>query len=204
MKGNLKKAMLVLAGVLLMFAGGCVVDGSDLDGPSVGGGGCGGGCCDSGCYSGPTDEWYALTYIWTLEVGAGCGGGCGYECCPYSDVDWAIDTLEFTSFDEELVDLQLNFTLTNWSYYTTPVWVSLCDDLGCETVLAFDLFPGEVYSDQVNSAILDTALSDLSDCFFLYGDFCSMTYDVEIDLGQDCVCSPVTLDYFYNGYYVYY
>ena len=155
-----------------------------------------------------------MTDLYTLYVGEECAGGCGNycsgyspqcgtSCCTWYDDDYYVNSLEFSCLDDNLTDLQFNFTLTNWGYETTPVWVSLCDDQGCVDVLYIELYPGEVYSDQVKNAVLDSAMYDLAQCFATYGNFCDMYYNIEVDLGQECVCSPVTLDYYINGLYLY-
>lgn len=208
MKGIFKAALVVMGAMAMVFTAGCW-DYSDDPGYDT-------NCCappPPPCCAPPQpiEEWYALTDWYTLEVGEECAGGCGFcqlspacgDCCTWHDSAYAVDTLEFTCLDDNLVDLQFHYVLSNWSNQTVPVWVQLCDDWGCEDVIAIDLWPGEVLEDQVWNPVLDSLMSELDDCFFFYGDQCYLNYSVEVDLGQDCVCAPVTVDYFYNGLYVY-
>ena len=79
-------------------------------------------------------------------MGEECGcDPCGV-CCDWLDEDWSLDTIELGEFDQNIIDLQLNYTLTNWGGEPTNVWVMLCDDYGCEEVIDVDLLPGEMIS----------------------------------------------------------
>jgi hypothetical protein len=140
-------------------------------------------------------------YFNTLDVGLDCG--CGDLCgCGFTDVDYSIDVMELSSYDWDLIDLQFAFTLTNWGAFETPVWVMLCDELGCEDVVVVNLLPGEVYTDSVINPVLDTLMLEFDDCLAIWGDACYMEYEIEVYLGEDCVCSPITMDYYYEGFYL--
>ena len=150
------------------------------------------------------EEWYVCGADWnTLNVGEECA------CCPepcggcWVDYDYSYDNLELTWLDDAIVDLQFNYTLTNWGNRTTTVWVTLCDDIGCEEVIGIDLLPGEVFWSRDPNPVLDSLLDEYYDCLWFWGDLCYFDYDVEVYLDQECTCSPVTLDYFYEGLYVY-
>ena len=205
MKKMARKLLLALLAAMLMVSGGCIwVDEDDDD--------------DEGyfdtycCYEEPPpvviEEWYVCGADWTtLEVGEECAcGGCFNaccDCCTWVDYDYSVDTLELSWLDEAIVDLQFNYTLTNWGNYTTTVWVTMCDAIGCEGVIGIDILPGEVIGGRVPNPVLDTLLDEYYDCLWFWGDLCYFDYDVEVYLDQECTCSPVTLDYFYEGLYVY-
>lgn len=211
MKGIGGKIFLVIMGVVLVLGFGCTVVEEDSRG--------GGGDDYYVCCQEPLIEIIEVEEVWercgadfnTLYVGDECAGDVGCElypstsnpCCSYSDVDYSLDTLELSGWDEHLLDLQFNFSLTNWSNESTLVWVTLCDEIGCEDVIEIELFPNEVYWDRLPNPVLDTALGDFDDCLWLWGDFCYLEYDIDVYLGEECTCSPVTLDYYYDGYYVY-
>ncbi|MFO8057246.1 MAG: hypothetical protein R6V10_08135 [bacterium] len=193
MKGSIN---IILAGFLVLFVGmfsGCFQVEDDDDDT----------CCDSGGCA-VVEEWHMVGPAFhTLSVGDDCGcGGCS-DCSWYEEVgSW--DTLVFSGdHDYNLVDLRFNYTVTNWGDYTTSVWVSLCDYYGCEDVLYMDIPAGEVISGREINPVLDTALTEFYDCLDLYGSACYMEYDVDVYLGEECTCSDVTLDYFYDGLYVY-
>ncbi len=200
MKTYLRTMILILA---LMF-GGALVSGcfvaveEDHDG---GGGGGGGGHDHDDAL---IEQWYPINpsnnLLW---VGGDCSGWDAAAGCTWLDEDWSTDTIELTSFDSNLIDLQFNYVLTNWGDEPTFVWIMLCDDLGCEDVIEVELWPGEEIFERVVNPVLDTALWDYYDCLDYWGGECWMYYDLEVVLGQDCTCSDVTLDYYYDGLYQY-
>ena len=159
------------------------------------------------CYEPPPvviEEWYVCGADWTtLEVGEECACGACCDCCTWTDFDFSFDTIGLSWVDEDIVDLQFNYTLTNWGNRSTTVWVTMCDAIGCEEVIGIDIFPGEVIGGRTPNPVLDTLLDEYYDCLWFWGDQCYFDYDVEIYLDQECTCSPVTLDYFYEGLYVY-
>ncbi len=194
MKRSINIAVTVLAALTLFFMSGCFSVEEDEDDY----------CCGGGSGASVVEEWYMLGPDFnTLSVGNNCGcGGC-YDCTWFEEtVSW--DTLILSGdYDYNLVDLQFNYTVTNWGNYTTSVWVTLCDYYGCEDVLYMDVYPGEVISGRAINPVLDTALDEFYTCLDLYGRACYMEYDVDVYLGEECACSNVTLDYFYDGLYVY-
>jgi hypothetical protein len=196
MKNISKKLVLGILSVFLIFSANCIVvdedDGHGHDSVVI-------------IDPGPVEYWYMFgDESNVLDVGEGCGicPCTDTGCCDYFDTDYSFDTIEMTVWDEYIVDLQFNFVLTNWGSETTTAWVSLCDDLGCEDVIEIDLLPGEVYWDRLPNPVLDSVLDEYFDCLFDFGDACWMFYDVEVYLGEDCTCTPVSLDYYYEGLYV--
>jgi len=187
MKG-VKLLGLAILGFGLLFSG-CTVEEADS-------------CCyDPGRPAG--SAWFVMGSDWLdLSVGGGCGSGY-YIGCGWYQESLAWDTIFLSGWDKDLVDLQFNYTLTNWGNVSTRVWVTLCDYLGCEDVIYTDLDPGEVIWARVPNPVLDTALADFYDCLYYYGDFCYLEYDIDVYLGQECACSPVTLHYYYEGLFVY-
>jgi hypothetical protein len=202
MKGIKKTLVIALTAVIAVSAG-CIWHEDD---PEDDGYYYHDGCC---YYDpGPVVEYWEVCGddLNTLYVGEECGcGGCDpcFECCTFSDYDYSIDTIYLDSWDEALVDLQLNYTITNWGYDATYVWVTLCDEVGCEDVIETDLYPGEVYYGRAPNPVLDTALDEFYDCLWFWGDLCWFDYDIEVYVGEECTCSPVTLDYYFEGLYVY-
>ena len=137
-----------------------------------------------------------------LDVGIGYADpfpGCGW----FEEVSsW--DTLYLDGYyDYYLMDLRLNYVLTNWGNYTTRVWVDLCAYGICDEVIYIDLLPGEQIWDRAPNPVLDTAMADFNDCYNIYGDYCRLEFDIDVYVGEECTISPVTLDYYYDGLYVY-
>ena len=165
---------------------------------------------DDCCYydPAPVEYWDVCSAdITTISIGEQCDCGdcmapCA-DCCSFSDYDYSLDTLHLSAWDASMIDLQFNFTLTNWGYETTYVWVSICDEIGCEDVIELALYPGEVYWDRMPNPVLDTAYDEFQDCLWFWGDQCAFDYDIDVYVGEECTCSPVTLDYFYEGLFVY-
>ena len=198
MKGIRNKGLVVMAAAMLLLLGGCVwTDDSSSDGSDD--------YCYT-CYDPPPPP--PPVYVWdqcgpgdnTLVVGGSCG--CG-ECCGAGDFDYSVDTIWLDSWDSNIVDLQFHFTLTNWGGDVAPVDVWLCDYIDCQPLISIDLYPYEVYQDRQISPVLDWLLNDYYDCLQTWGDSCVLGYDVEVDLDEQCSCSPVTLDYHYDGLFVY-
>lgn len=184
MKGMATKGILAAMAALMIFGIGCTVVDDD--------------CCEEVVYY---QYWEAYgPDINTLEVGGEC---CVNSCTTWSDYDWSIDTLGFTPGDADLVDLQLDYTLTNWGNQTTLVWVSLCDDIGCEDVIEIELLPGEVYWERTPNPVLDSAMDEYFDCLYYFDDYCWLDYEVEVWLGEEYTCVPVTMDYNYEALYMY-
>lgn len=193
MKKMINIAALVLMVALLALMGSCVWSEADDD--------CGEDCCTD-CAPPPppppppVQVWEQLGPDTTLAVSGVCGG-CGF------DEDVSYDTIELTSWDDAIADLQFNFRLDNYSDQSASVSVTLCDYLGCEDVISIALFPYETYYDMVPNPVLDTLLDEYYDCLYTWGDACVLDYDVDVYLDQQCSCEPVSMTYSYEGLYVY-
>jgi hypothetical protein len=193
MKGIRNNGMALAAAAFLMMTAGCIVtDNSSTDSNG----------CDT-CNAPPP-----LVYVWdqvgpseyTLMVGGSCG--CG-ECPDPGDEDYIVDTIELDSWDSNIVDLQFHYTLTNWSGDVAPVDVWLHDWQGWVPLLSIDLYPYEVYEARQISPVLDSLLDAYYDCLWDYGNACVLDYDVQVDLYGYDSCIPVTMDYYYEGQFVY-
>ena len=193
MKGKANKIMVVLMGLIVTaMLGACHIEDTDDD-----------DCCT---------ETVTYVEVWedlaepaenTLFVGSACDVVCTTEECYPSDYDYSVDTLEFDVYDENIVDLQLDYTLTNYSDQNVFVWVDMCDEIGCENVIEIELFPGETWSERIYNPVLDTTLDEYYDCLYDYGSSCWMLDEVEVWFGEEYTCVPVSLDYHYEGLYVY-
>ena len=198
MKRVAKLLLMLLLGLSITFAGGCIWTTEDDDDD----------CCYSDEYDYdpyiPVEEWYVVgPALTTLSVGNYCGCGSSCSSCGWFEEDFMWDTLFLSCYDYDMVDLQFNYTITNWGYRTTSVWVTLCDYLGCEDVFYGDVYPGETLWGRDPNPVLDSVLDAFDDCLYYYGDACYLEYEIDVYLGEECQCSPVTLDYYYEGLYVY-
>ncbi|HUT54343.1 MAG TPA: hypothetical protein VM658_13220 [bacterium] len=194
MKRIRNKGTMVMAAALLLIMGGCVWTNDPGSDDS-----------DGYCYTcdapPPIEVWDQCgAGSNTLIVGSPCG--CG-QCCGLDDLDYSVDTVWLDSWDSNIVDMRLHYTLTNWGGDVAPVNVWLCDYLGCVDVISIDLYPYEVYEDYPYNLVLDSLLDEYFDCLWTWGDSCVLDYDVEVDLEEQCSCSTVTLDYSYQGLFVY-
>lgn len=201
MKLATKTGMMILAIGMVFFFTGCVVE--DSSSPD-----CYSDCCYDNCgYINPPppiEEWVALGDWNTLEVGGYCcSSGCD-DTCGYSDEVASYDTLYLDGYyDYNLVDLRVQYDLINWSGKTVSTWVTLCDDYGCEDVWYDNIYPYEEIRDWAYNPVLDSAMSDFDDCVYLFGDGCTFDYWIDVYLGEECTCADITVDYYYEGLYVY-
>jgi hypothetical protein len=205
------KGLVGVISVILGLAQGCVVvdDTSDDDYE----------CCYYGwedcCYGGGYAGWYELEAYYDenpLYVGQNCGccgAGAGEsssctDCCTYSEEAVSYDTIYLDPYwDAGLDEIEFCYQLNNYGNYSTYVYVDLCDYYSgsqeCFNVIELTLGPGECFEECVNNETLDTALLEfLSTC-----SGCIFEYDIDVYLGEECTCTPVSLDYYYDGYYLY-
>ncbi len=142
-----------------------------------------------------TENWRTIgESLDDLEVGLECPGG-----DDYSDVDYNWETIELDYRDNDLVDARLAVALTNSGDEDTRAWVSLCDNHGCSDAVDLLLHSGEVFSLKVDNPVLDEMLSQFDSCLDRYGTRCDFEYDLQVNLGQENTCSPVTLEYHFEG-----
>jgi hypothetical protein len=178
------KGIWVLIAIFALWTAGCVVhkDGN------------GGSCNDCG---GSDAGWYSLTPETELAVGQMCPLG-------FPDQDFYPDYIELSDADYGLDRINMNYYIENVGPVDTDITITLCDDYGCEDVAFIQaLMPGEHFSATIDdSEVLDSAMDEFWYCLDNYGDYCSMTYDIDVYVYEDFACSPVYVDYYFTGLYL--
>lgn len=155
---------------------------------------------DGCCYT-PTevDTWHTVLGPLQSTIGDSCP--CDTGCGGYTKEEGYTDTITLDSNDSNIIDMQFNYTIENWGNFTTHTYVDVCDefDSNCKTVFEGDLGPGEHYSANDYAPALDNILND-----YLYCTSGGVSEDVHVYLGEQDVCTPVSLDYEYDGLYAEY